>query len=230
MAKFHFVEDYERLVDQLIGAHPIDEAMSIAVGGNYELLGHIELAALKQAGLAEKMDILDLGCGSGRLANALHIAGIDVQYTGIDIIQVFLDYAQSKAPKYKFILNKSLQLPLADDSTDMVCAFSLFTHLLHAESYLYLEECKRILRPGGKIVFSFLEFSEPHHWGVFEHTKAMTAQQTTGHLNMFIERNAIKVWVDRLGLNFDSFINADQPLWMSHPLGQSIAILSKPAH
>jgi hypothetical protein len=32
MAESHFVEDYERLVAQLIEKYPIDEAMSLAVG------------------------------------------------------------------------------------------------------------------------------------------------------------------------------------------------------
>ena len=42
MAKFHFIEDYERHVANLIATHPIDEAMSLAVGGSYELVGGIE--------------------------------------------------------------------------------------------------------------------------------------------------------------------------------------------
>lgn len=36
MSEFHFVEDYERLVEQLLAAHPLYEAMSLAVGGQYE--------------------------------------------------------------------------------------------------------------------------------------------------------------------------------------------------
>lgn len=36
MAQFHYVEDYERLVSELISKHPIDEAMSLAVGGGLQ--------------------------------------------------------------------------------------------------------------------------------------------------------------------------------------------------
>ncbi|MDD4915980.1 MAG: hypothetical protein PHW13_13195 [Methylococcales bacterium] len=42
MAKFHFVEDYEAHVKNLIATKPLDEAMSDAVGGNYHLIGDIE--------------------------------------------------------------------------------------------------------------------------------------------------------------------------------------------
>jgi hypothetical protein len=34
MAEFHFVEDYERLVEELIRNYPIDEAMERAVGAS----------------------------------------------------------------------------------------------------------------------------------------------------------------------------------------------------
>ena len=41
MAEFHFVKDYVKLVRRLKWKHPIDEAMSIAVGGDYERISDI---------------------------------------------------------------------------------------------------------------------------------------------------------------------------------------------
>lgn len=40
--KFHFVEDYEKLVGRLLRTKPLDDAMSAAVGGGYEIFGQIE--------------------------------------------------------------------------------------------------------------------------------------------------------------------------------------------
>src|SRR5689334_18149121 len=149
MAQFHFVEDYEKLVAKLVRSHPLDEAMAKAVGGDYHLFGRIEAELLRIAGLRPGMRVVDLGCGSGRLAFALHNSE-EVSYVGIDIIKRLLDYAKSKAPRYEFILHRELSIPQPDASADIVSAFSLFTHLLQAETYIYLEECKRILKPGGK--------------------------------------------------------------------------------
>ena len=59
------------------------------------------------------------------------------------------------------MLNRALYIPAPDACADMVCAFSVFTHLLHTETYLYLEDIRRVLRPGGRLVFSFLEFANP---------------------------------------------------------------------
>ena len=97
MAQFHFVEDYEKLVARLVAKYPIDEAMSYAVGGNYEMFGQIEAALLKKVGLEDGMHLVDLGCGSGRLATELH-ATTKISYVGIDIVQKLLDYAKTKAP------------------------------------------------------------------------------------------------------------------------------------
>ncbi len=228
MAQFHFVEDYERYVAKLVSTYPLDEAMSHAVGGGpYDLFGQIEVQMLRLAGLREGMRVVDLGCGSGRLACALHAAE-DISYLGIDIVQVLLDYAKSMAPKYEFVMHRGLSIPQPDRSADIVCAFSLFTHLLHAESYIYLEECVRILRPGGWIVFSFLEFAEPSHWSVFAHTRQAVQDRMSEHLNMFIERDAIETWAVHLGLEMDRFIAAASRVLDGHALGQSVAVLRKP--
>ncbi len=228
MAEFHFVEDYEKLVARLVNTYPIDEAMAYAVGGGYEIFGHIESHLLRKVGLADGMRLVDLGCGSGRLASALH-AGMSISYVGIDIVQQLLDYAKSKAPRYEFIRHRDLSIPQPDASADMVSAFSLFTHLLHAESYIYLEECRRILKPGGRVVFSFLEFAEPAHWDVFVHTRDSTRARTSEHLNTFIERNAIETWAARIGLQVEQYLAAGHPVYEGHALGQSTAVLRKPA-
>jgi len=227
MAQFHFVEDYEKYVAKLIRDYPLDEAMSHAVGGQYEIIGQIEAALLKQLGLANGMRLVDIGCGSGRLAAALH-GNADISYVGIDVVQSLLDYATTKAPSYEFLLHRELSIPQGDSSAHMVCAFSVFTHLLHHESYVYLEECLRILKPGGSVVFSFLEIAEPAHWPVFMHTKKTTQEGTADHLNMFIERNAIAVWAANLGFTVDQYISAGCPVWKGHALGQAVALLRKP--
>ena len=154
MAQFHFVEDYERLVETLLETYSLDEAMSRAVGGDYEQIGQIEAQLLEDLGLKSGQALIDLGCGSGRLAAALgHRLDLGT-YLGTDIVQALLDYARTKSPRhYRFELHRALSIPAPDESADMVCAFSLFTHLLHTESFLYLQDARRVLRLGGLMVF-----------------------------------------------------------------------------
>jgi SAM-dependent methyltransferase len=167
MAKFHFVEDYENYVASLLAKHPIDEAMSLAVGGDYLAMGSIQRDVVLWAGLEPGMSFVDFGCGSGRLAVSLARA-LPINYHGIDIVRSLLDYAASKCPpSYRFSLNHSLSLPVADGAADFISAFSVFTHLLPSEIYIYLEDMHRALRPGGTVVFSFMEVADPEHWGPF---------------------------------------------------------------
>ncbi len=116
MAQFHFVEDYEKHVENLLAAYSIDEAMSLAVGGDYDKIGKLELEVVKYAGLRGGMTLLDMGCGSGRLAVAAS-SKIQIDYVGVDVVQSLLDYAKSKSPThYRFIKNHSLTIPLPDQS------------------------------------------------------------------------------------------------------------------
>ena len=80
----------------------------------------------------------------------------------------------------------------------MILAFSVFTHLLHEESFIYLEDFKRVLKPGGSVVFSFLESA--CSWPIFETMIAHARQGYKTHLNMFIERPQIEAWAAHLGM------------------------------
>ncbi|GJE62580.1 class I SAM-dependent methyltransferase [Methylobacterium trifolii] len=233
MAQFHFVEDYERHVRRLMRKHPIDEAMSLAVGGSYAEIGGVECEILLHAGLQPGQSVVDFGCGSGRLAAALG-QRLAVEYLGIDVVQALLDYARSKSPPhYRFRVSRTLALPVETASVDMVCAFSVFTHLLQTETYLYLEEMLRCLKPGGTVVCSFLELAAPNAWHAFHETVQQQRTSQVPNLNMFLERSQIEVFIQKLrsgGYIYESvgFLDPTAAPWPSgHALGQTVAILRK---
>jgi SAM-dependent methyltransferase len=228
MAKFHFVEDYEKHVANLVKRHGLDEGMSLAVGGSYEAIGNIEAGILTTLGLKDGMRLADVGCGSGRTAAALS-RWVNIEYDGFDIVQPLLDYAAKKSPSnYRFILNCDIRLPSPDCVYDMVCAFSLFTHLLHEETFIYITDIYRTLKAGGALVFSFLEFAEPRHWPVFKATVETARQSTRPHLNMFIERSAIELMAAKIGFTDVKFFDATTAITTQGALGQTAVILRKP--
>jgi SAM-dependent methyltransferase len=220
----HSVVDYRSLVKSLIATHPLEEAMSIAVGGDYHRIGEIEKKILVDAGLEPQHHILDIGCGSGRLAKAL-ISYLDHDgcYYGTDVVQEMLDYACRNCPlEWFFICLDDSSVPFPAQSFDFVCFFSVFTHLLPEESYGYLLEAKSVLKPGGKIVFSFLEYDT--NWPVFESTFAAYRNgKPAPHLNTFLGRDAIEAWATNLGFDWVWLEGADK-----EGLGQSVCILRKP--
>jgi len=115
-----------------------------------------------------------------------------------------------------------------DGAADMVCFFSVLTHLLHEQGYWYLEEAKRVLKPGGRIVFSFLEFTEPGHWPVFLDTLSGTKGRQYFPLNVFIDRDALPVWAQHLGLELIEIRGAAEVITPEGNLGQALCVLRKP--
>jgi SAM-dependent methyltransferase len=242
MDKLDFKESYSRLVESFKQAHGNEQAMKLAVGGEFEAMGFLELETLKHLGLKEDSYLIDVGCGSGRLAKPLaeYLTG---KYLGIDIVSELVDHARQFVgrPDWRFELAKGLSIPEEDATADMVCFFSVFTHLLHEQTYVYLQDAKRVLKPGGRIVFSFLDFTIPGHWPAFE-SNVGDLGINFQPLNMFISKDAIPVWAEHLGLRVQVIEDGDKPFVpLSQPvvfesgavaekigsIGQSICVLQK---
>ena len=220
---------YTGFVKRVINTLPLDEAMSQAVGGAYDIIGPIELALLRHAGLLAQQHVIDVGCGSGRLAVPLssYLTG---KYSGFDVVAALVDYARAKVarPDWRFETIDHIGIPEPDACADMVCFFSVLTHLLHEQSYWYLEEAKRVLKPGGRIVASFLNFSQDSHWDIFMNTLKDAKDGPSGPINVFLSREILTVWARHLGLEIVEFIDGEQAVPGSTPLGQAVCILRKP--
>lgn len=218
----HYVRDYEDHVAHLLAHHPRDKAMELAVGGGFDAIGACEAEILELAGLKNGHSLLDVGCGSGRLAVQLARRFTQIDYLGTDIVQALLDYAsEHSSPNYRFALNYELTTTATDSSLDFVCAFSVFTHLFVQESYIYLQDIRRSLRPGGRVVFSFLEIGNGIHWRSFENAVATRRRNNAGPMTMFIERPVIETWAQKLNFRIAE-------IYHGHKLGQSVAILQRP--
>lgn len=210
MNKLDFKQTYNRWLRVWRRGASRRQAMEQAIGGEFEAIGILERELVIQHGLQPDGYLIDVGCGSGRLARPLseYLRG---QYLGIDVVPGFVDYARKLADRadWRFEVVDGLSIPERDSAADMVCFFSVFTHLLHEQSYVYLRDAKRVLKPGGTIVFSFLEFAIPNHWDVFESNIADIGGSKP--LNMFIGRDAIEAWASHLDLQIDTIEDGNKP-------------------
>ncbi len=107
-------------------------------------------------------DVLDLCCGTGDLA--LGLAAVGARVTGTDFSQPMLPLARQKAATrnlgVQWIRGDALHLPIATDSFDVVTmAFGLRNVVRPAEA---IQECARVLRPGGKLgILEFFDVQNP---------------------------------------------------------------------
>lgn len=98
--------------------------------------------------------VLDLGCGTGRLAHALAPLGFD--YLGIDLSEEMLSVARRhESERVRFVLGNLLQLSeLVNESFDSAaCLFSTFGMIRgDAERKQFLRDVFELLKPGGDFV------------------------------------------------------------------------------
>ncbi len=204
-----YTESYRDVVKRLLRDHSTPEAMSLAVGGQFEQFGVLMRQILLDAGLKPEHYLIDVGCGSGRLAHRLHVA----RYLGTDVVPEFIDYARAicHRPDWRFEIVEEIVIPEGPNQADMVCFFSVFTHLLHEDTYRYLREAHRVLRPGGKVVFSFLEFRIGSHWDVFAKSVGSRERGESTHHNQFISRDGIESWAQYLSFKIETIHDGDVP-------------------
>jgi SAM-dependent methyltransferase len=216
-------------VDRLKAEQPHDAAMEKAVGGRFEHYGAIELSLLRRYGLRPNDYLIDVGCGAGRLARPLagYLTG---RYLGIDLVPALVRHARRIAGRadWRFEVVDHIGIPEAEGQADMVCFFSVLTHLTHEQSYWYLEEAARVLKPGGRIVFSFLEFGAPEHLFIFWETLKAAKRRSRAPMNTFIERSVIAVFARELGLEVVEFRAGTEAVVDEGALGQSLCVLARP--
>ena len=106
------------------------------------------LVSLVRQSLSSGGSILDLGCGSGDLFADVRAAGIDVEWTGMDLLPASLETAIGRYPQAHWIEGSADEVPMADGSVDMVIASTLFSSLPSpAFEERVAHEVRRVLRP-----------------------------------------------------------------------------------
>lgn len=112
--------------------------------------GDIDLA-FTMAGNFERPHVLELGCGSGRDAQAI-LKRTD-RYTGIDTSEKMIAIASAKVPNGTFELADATEYSYPGQY-DIVFAFALFRHLTLEEVTVVLKKVAAALRPGGVFYIS----------------------------------------------------------------------------
>lgn len=96
--------------------------------------------------------VLETGCGVGYGTQML--SGRSQFTIGVDYSGPALARAREKhpAPNLGYARMDCRQLALAGQSFDLIVSFEMFEHLERSSDYL--RECRRVLRPGGRLILS----------------------------------------------------------------------------
>lgn len=208
-------------------------------GGDFRYAGDELFKLVTQHGHLERTNsVLDLGSGCGRLAvpltSYLHRS---TPYCGLEIVERMVDWCKaeitSRHPNFTFhhadLANTDYRhkgssaadyvFPFADSSFDYIVATSLFTHLVPNSARQYLRECRRVLKPGGRLLASFfillpdqleaaMQFKFPH-----PHDGALVADAANPEAALcYPLNNAFRLFAE-CGLSLDT---ASFGAWSGH--------------
>ncbi|MGP0064333.1 MAG: class I SAM-dependent methyltransferase [Isosphaeraceae bacterium] len=146
------------------------------IGNSCEFLSFF----IQLAGIDPDSDVLDVGCGFGRMAYMLaHYLNPTARYEGFDIIEHLIEWAQRSItpsfPNFNFqrvdvynkcynrtgtLMSSEYRFPYPNDSFDLVFLSSVFTHMMAPDIRHYLDEIHRVLRPGGRCLTSCFLLNE----------------------------------------------------------------------
>jgi SAM-dependent methyltransferase len=115
------------------------------------------LSVARERGVLGTALAVEIGCGIGRLAR--YAAHDFERVIATDISPHMLKQAIEKAPMANVeyvLLGSDLKLPVASSTADLVYAWTVFRHTSEIVFAGYLDESRRVLKPGGCVVFEAL--------------------------------------------------------------------------
>ncbi len=149
--------------------------------GDFKAIGlEFRTIFVEHGGLKPDDRVLDVGCGTGRMAVPLtNYLSANGKYFGFDIVKSGIDWCQdtiaARFANFQFahsdILNmaynpqgtvhaSSYIFPYKDNSFDFIFLTSVFTHLFPPDMENYLKEISRVLRKEGVCLITFFMMNE----------------------------------------------------------------------
>lgn len=211
----HAVHD---LVDPIKGARIPPRRDTFIGGGGFAKVGDNFRDTLLRHGLTPEMDILDVGCGQGRMARPLvavleggQYTGFDIDLSGVewcrthyaDVANFTFDHADVHNARYNVggtVAAKDYVFPYADNRFDRVFLTSVFTHMFAEDVENYLSEIARVMKPGGKALITwFLWDAGPKPSPILDfHAEVDAVSRTTLPENPEAALAFDRDWVERL--------------------------------
>jgi SAM-dependent methyltransferase len=174
---------------------------------------------------AQYREVLDFGCGCGRVARQLILQQPRPQrYLGIDLHRGMIDWAaQNLSPAadgFEFVhhdvFNRSFNpgtglpdtapFPAPDASFTLVNALSVFTHLTEPGARFYLQEVSRVLAPDGVAHASFFLIDKTQFPMMMAHTNALYVSYEEPTAAVLFDREWVCRTAEQAGLTITAIV------------------------
>lgn len=134
-----------------LDALPLDRAMLAAFAD----LVRQETAGPEATGPAAAGPVAELGCGPGYLT--AHLRGLGLDAYGVDLSPVMIALAREAYPGVRFEVGSMDAVDRADGELGGIVSWYSVIHTPPKELPPYFSEFRRLLAPGGVLLFAFFE-------------------------------------------------------------------------
>jgi SAM-dependent methyltransferase len=150
----------------------------------------------------EREDVLEIGCGVGRIGAA--VAPRVRTWTGVDISPNMLARATQRLSTLSNVRLYQLDghglSRLSSETFDLIYCINVFPHLDEMDRWEYIRESFRVLRPGGRILFDALDLASGAGWSTFERNAVELKDfNRPPYLPRFSTAEELRVYVEKAG-------------------------------
>lgn len=134
-------------------------------------------------------EVVELGCGAGELASAIHQRGHPV--TGVDLSEAKIERARRRCPSAVFLVDDILTLGLPAGSFDTAVISEVLEHVAPRDGVRMLDAARRLVRRGGRLVVSVPNGSfvpHPNHVRLFERRDLARMLRPYGRPRLVVEQ------------------------------------------
>ena len=157
---------------------------------------------LELASIGEQDEVLEIGCGIGRLG--LVLAPHCRVWTGADISKNMLTHASGRlrgVSNVRLVRLRDVGLEeFRDSSFDVVYSISVFAHLDEMDRWRYVEEAARVLRSGGRLCIENIDIESDQGWTMFiNHARRSQSLERPSYDTRFSTAAELLAYVTRAG-------------------------------
>ena len=154
LQKFHFQSDGYL---SSASAERYDHQVEVLFGGAAAAMRRQALVPLKAAFAGCPMaKLLDVGCGTGHFLREVKANYPRLHVTGLDLSAHYLAVARRELRSWsraRLVVGAAEAMPFADGQFDAITCIYLFHELPPGVRWAVVSEIRRVLRPGGMVVF-----------------------------------------------------------------------------
>jgi len=152
-------------------------------------------------GIRPSDDIMEIGCGVGRVGAVL--AERCHSWTGADVSAGMLTHTRRRLARHANVRTVELSgydlAPVASESLDLVYCTVVFMHVSEWERFSYIEEARRVLRPGGRLYVDNISLRTGYGWNFFQSSRAIPPSSRPPQIGQTSTPQEFEVYFQKAG-------------------------------